>query len=270
MKYLKPVLFFMFAALVAFAVWAGVYYYQDRLIFFPDAPADENAGPTPAVFQAVRVKTRDGLDLGALYFPGDKSKPAILWNHGNAYDIYKLAFILQPYIDANFPIYMTEYRGFGDNPGKFSEDGFTRDIAAGWDFLKSRGHEKIVLHGYSMGCAMAARFAATTHRPAALVLEAPFKDLASVARHRFGRIPFMKLFLKYRMNTARDVSAVSAPTLILHGDADDVIPASHARAVYDASASRNKDFILIPGGTHKLYKSGSYKIIIDWLNKNIK
>ncbi len=271
MKYIKYLLLFVLVVILVFGVRIAAYHYQDRLIFFPNESADESIQPIPPQFQTVQVKTRDGLNLHALYFSGDKSKPAILWNHGNAYDVYKLAFILQPYIDANFPVYMTEYRGFGGNPGRFSEPGFINDIDAGWQFLKSQGHENIVVHGYSMGCATSAEFANIGHRPTALILESPFTDLASVARHRYRFIPFAKWLLKYDMNTLQNVMAIDdVPTLILHGDADKIIPFSHGAAVYDASPADVKKFILIPGGTHKLYQSNSYNLIIDWLKGNVK
>lgn len=271
MKYIKRLLLFILAVIMVCSVRICVYHYQDGLIFFPNEPADENIQQTPPQFQTVQVKTSDGLNLHALYFPGDKSKPAILWNHGNAYDVYKLAFILQPYIDVNFPVYMTEYRGFGGNPGHFSERGFMNDIDAGWQFLKSQGHENIVVHGYSMGCATSALFANIAHRPTALVLESSFTDLASVARHRYRFIPFVKWLLKYDMNTLQNVMAIDdVPILILHGDADNTIPFSHGASVYDASPADAKKFILIPGGTHKLYKFNSYNLIIDWLKENVK
>lgn len=238
---------------------------QDAQIFFPDEPADDDVKPTPHELKKVYVKTSDGLDLMALYFKGDKSKPAILWNHGNAWDVWKMGFILQPYIDAGYPVYMTEYRGFAGNPGKFSEIGFIRDITAGWDFLKSQGHDKIIVHGYSMGCAHSARFAATIHSPIALILEAPFSDFASMAKHRIGNIPFIKLFLKYKMKTARYARRVTAPTLISHGDADEIIPTAQGITVFNACGAKNKECVIIPSGTHRLFKSGSYDIILNWL-----
>jgi dipeptidyl aminopeptidase/acylaminoacyl peptidase len=266
----KLTLAFIIGLAVAACAAAAVFYSkQDGMIFFPDEPADEDIMPTPTQFEKVNVETSDGLRLMALYFPGDKLKPAILWNHGNAFDVWKLGFILRPYIDAGFPVYMTEYRGFGGNPGKFSEEGFIRDIAAGWDFLKSKGHDKIIIHGYSMGCALSARFAATVRQPVALVLEAPFETLAHMARHRKGNIPLIGLFLKYEMNTAKHAKGVSAPTLVIHGDADETVPIAQARAVYESAAAARKDFIIVPGGTHRLFKSGSYEIIMDWLGKNM-
>jgi esterase/lipase len=240
---------------------------QDAQIFFPDEPADSDVKLTPNELQEVKVRTSDGLDLMALYFQGDKSKPAILWNHGNAWDVWKHGFMIKPYIDAGYTVYMTEYRGFAGNPGKFSEKGFILDIAAGWDFLKSQGFDRIIVHGYSMGCAHSARFAVTVHEPAALILEAPFQDFASMAKHRIGNIPFIKLFLKYKMKTAKYVRQVFVPTLVLHGTDDEIIPPAQGKAVFDACGAQNKECIIIPNGTHRLFKFNSYQIILDWLKR---
>lgn len=238
---------------------------QDSHIFFPDEPADADVKPTPREFEKINVHTSDGLDLMALYAAGDKSKPAILWNHGNAFDVWKMAFILQPYLEAGYCVYMTEYRGFAGNPGKFSEDGFIRDIAAGWDFLKLNGYDKIIVHGYSMGCAHSARFA-TICSPYALVLEAPFASFASMVRERIGNIPFIKCFLKYKMQTTKYIRKVTSPTLILCGDSDEIIPMSQGISVFDMCGAKNKKCVVIPGATHRLFKSGSYDIILKWLS----
>lgn len=242
-----------------------VYFWQDKIIFNPKKINPEGALPRPPELKRVGVKTSDGLDLQALYFPGDKTKPAVMWQHGNAYDIDQLGFVMKPYIDAKFPVYMTEYRGFGGNGGKLSEDGFINDIEAGWNFLKSRGHGDIVVHGFSMGCALSARFAATRRTPHALVLEAPFANLRSLITQTRRKLLPAARFLRYDMDTEKWVGRVNAPTLVVHGDSDRKVPVAGGRAVFDASAAAEKEMMVVQGGTHYLYQSGSIGPIMNWL-----
>jgi alpha-beta hydrolase superfamily lysophospholipase len=117
-----------------------------------------------------------------------------------------------------------------------------------------------------MGCALSARFAETVDNPVALILEVPFSDFLSMAKHRAGNIPFMRMFVKYKMKTSKHIKHVAAPTLILHGTADEAIPTQQGRAVYAAAGAKNKKLIIIPDGTHRLFKFGSYEKILDWLS----
>jgi dipeptidyl aminopeptidase/acylaminoacyl peptidase len=71
------------------------------------------------------------------------------------------------------------------------------------------------------------------------------------------------------MKTAKYVGAVSAPTLILHGTDDEIIPTSQGRAVFDACGAINKECIIIPNGTHRLFKYDSIKMILDWLSQTL-
>ena len=50
--------------------------------------------------------------------------------------------------------------------------------------------------------------------------------------------------------SVESVRSITMPTLIIHGDADQVIPYSMGREVYASSASADKRFITIRGGKH--------------------
>jgi len=43
---------------------------------------------------------------------------------------------------------------------------------------------------------------------------------------------------------------VSLPTLILHGEADALLPLAHGQALYQASASPSKQLVIIEGAGH--------------------
>ncbi|MCA8952771.1 MAG: alpha/beta fold hydrolase [Planctomycetes bacterium] len=45
---------------------------------------------------------------------------------------------------------------------------------------------------------------------------------------------------------------ISVPTLIVHGDADEVVSHSHSRRFFDAVAAERKRLWIVPGGDHRL------------------
>ncbi len=66
------------------------------------------------------------------------------------------------------------------------------------------------------------------------------------------------------------VENITVPTLIFHGAADSLIPVAEAEKIQSFSGARNKQFLLIPGGTHNnLAQIGGelfYKTIKEFAN----
>ncbi|MDR0449530.1 MAG: alpha/beta hydrolase [Rickettsiales bacterium] len=247
------------AAGATLAYSTAVFLVQDMLLFKPGkknpAGAAEYSFPE---FREVFIETADRLRLRARYYAGDKSRPAILYNHGQSYDIDKLAFVMKPYIEEGFPVYMTGYRAYGGNPGKYSEAGFVLDIGAGWNFLRAHGHDKIIVHGFSMGCAHSASFAAN-EKPHALILESSFAKLSE-------KVPTpARPLIKYKMDVEERARTITAPALVLHGGNDKKVPIAQGRKVFDALPGGNKEFMEIPDAGHYTYNNGSITKIIDWL-----
>ncbi len=62
------------------------------------------------------------------------------------------------------------------------------------------------------------------------------------------------------------------PFLIMHGDADDVVPASQSEELYQAlkTAGVEVDLHIIAGGNHFLANPDNAKIVIDFLDKHLK
>jgi fermentation-respiration switch protein FrsA (DUF1100 family) len=49
---------------------------------------------------------------------------------------------------------------------------------------------------------------------------------------------------------ARKLAAINAPTLILHGELDDLIPPEEGRTLYNGISSARKELVIIPGAGH--------------------
>jgi fermentation-respiration switch protein FrsA (DUF1100 family) len=142
---------------------------------------------------------------------------------------------------------MIDYRGFGRSEGAPSEEGVYADADAGYDYLMRRGipSERLVLHGESLGTAVAVDLAA--RRPCGgLILEAPFPSIRAVA----GRIlPLIGPTVVSGFETARKIPETRQPLLIIHGEADSLIPIKMGQEVFDA-APQPKDFWRLPEAGH--------------------
>jgi fermentation-respiration switch protein FrsA (DUF1100 family) len=93
-----------------------------------------------------------------------------------------------------------------------------------------------------------AAYAATVGEPNGIVLEAGFPSMRAVVRSS-PVLWALSWFSSYEFPTARWMSAVRAPVLVLHGDEDSVIPYGLGQQLY-AQVPGPKQFLTIAGGDH--------------------
>jgi fermentation-respiration switch protein FrsA (DUF1100 family) len=92
---------------------------------------------------------------------------------------------------AGLAVLLFDYRGYGGNPGRPSDEGLAHDVRAAHRFLI--GEVEVALarlpyYGESLGSAVVTELA-TERPPAGLVLRSPFVDLASVGRVHYPFLP---------------------------------------------------------------------------------
>jgi len=93
-----------------------------------------------------------------------------------------------------------------------------------------------------------AAHAARTARPDGLILESTFPDKASVIRgHVLLRT--LNLLASYRFETAAMLRGFAGPTLVMHGDADSVVPYAAGRELFNALAGP-KRLVTLRGADH--------------------
>jgi fermentation-respiration switch protein FrsA (DUF1100 family) len=149
-----------------------------------------------------------------------------------------------------FHVLLTDYRGYGGNPGRPTQAGLSADSRAARDFLLSRRDvdpDRLIYFGESLGAGVAADLAAD-HPPAALILRSPFTSLVDVGRHHYPFLP-VALLLRDRFEALGRIGQLRAPLLVIAGDRDAVVPFDHSRRLYDA-APQPKELVVIRGADH--------------------
>lgn len=195
----------------------------------------------------VWLTASDGVRLHAWWVRREGSRIATLFLHGNAGNVTHRVHALEAIPAAGSSLLLLDYRGYGRSEGSPTEQGVYRDAEAGYEWLLARGYgpEQIVLHGESLGTAVAVELA--SRRPCrGLVLEAPFSSARAVA----GRVlPVLGPTLISGFDSARRIRRVHAPVFILHGDRDDIIDIALGRELF-AAANEPKTFWEVPGAGH--------------------
>lgn len=205
------------------------------------------------------LRTADGLTLYAWWFPargdGDRdadagNEPVLLWAHGNAGNLTGRAVHADAIAQRGLSVLVFDYRGYGKSEGRPSEQGIYRDIEAAYEFLVNElgvAPQRIVLLGRSLGAAPAARLA-TRVPHAGLVLIAPVPSARRMARRMFGGLP-VDLLVRARFPVTEWVAQRATPLLVMHGDADDIIPLDYGREVF-AAAAEPKQFVTLANAGH--------------------
>jgi fermentation-respiration switch protein FrsA (DUF1100 family) len=144
---------------------------------------------------------------------------------------------------------MLEYRGYGGNPGSPREAGLIADAEAALEFLDSAGipRNRLVIYGESLGTGVAVQLAAR-NRVAAVILESPYTSIAAAAQYHYPFIPAV-LLVWDRFDSLSRIRAVEAPVLVMHGEADRIVPVRFGRALF-AAASEPKEGWFVPGAGH--------------------
>jgi fermentation-respiration switch protein FrsA (DUF1100 family) len=238
---------------------------QRRLMYFPDT-----AHVTPSEAGLSRVaeevlETPDGARVLAWYGKAEPGQPTILYFHGNGGSLETRSERIRKYMARGLGVFMMTYRGFGGSSGAPSESANVADATLAYDRLRALGvgAADIILYGESLGTGVAVQVAAA--RPAAgLVLDAPYTSMVELAALHYPYVPGRWLMTD-RYETRRHIADVTAPLLVIHGEADDVGPVAMGREVY-ALAPGPKTLRTFPGAGHgDHYKFGSYDALYAWI-----
>ncbi len=184
---------------------------QRKLMYFPQTAANLN--------KVEQVQFQTDVELhGWVLNPG---KPqAIIYYGGNAeadgYNHYEFSQLFPDY-----SVYLINYRGFGNSQGSPSEQTLFSDAEAIYQQLQKK-HDSISLIGRSLGSGIAA-YVASRHPVTRLALITPYNSIQEIAQQRFKMFP-MSILLKDKYESWKYVGDITAETLILVAEFDQVIP----------------------------------------------
>ena len=259
------------AAIYLFVVIA-IFIFQRHLEYFPySAPMDAPKDAGVPEMSPVHVTTTDGLDLVAWFAPPKKKNgDIVVLFHGNAGNIEMRSNKARLLLDHGYGVFLSEYRGFGGNPGDPSEQGLYEDGRAALKWLENKGYKKsqLVIYGESVGTGIAVQMALEL-QPKYLILEAPFTSAADVAKDAYHHLLPVDLLMHDRYDSIDKIAKIKTSLLIIHGTADSVVPTKFGIQLFKA-ASQPKRLLLVHDANHwNLYNYGAGERIADWLDKQV-
>jgi fermentation-respiration switch protein FrsA (DUF1100 family) len=227
---------------------------QRRLIYFPDRSAPPPAAQVLAGGQDVSLRTGDGLDLGAWLVrppPGTTDRQVgVLVAPGNAGNRVARVPLAAALAGRGLTVLLVDYRGYGGNPGSPTEAGLAQDVDAARAYLVDRvgiPAERLYYFGESLGAAVVTALAAR-QPPAGLILRSPFIDLPAAGQEHYPFLP-VRLLARDRFPVRDHIGGIKAPTLVVYGTADSVVPPAQSRAVADSAAGPVR-VVVVEGADH--------------------
>lgn len=201
------------------------------------------------------IEVETGVRLSCGFWAAGQKYPTILYFHGNGETAGIYQWIAPDYNRRKINLFVAEYRGYGTSDGKPTITNLVQDahpIFQGFrEILSKEGYARsYFIMGRSLGSIPALEIA--FHYPAeisGLIIES---GAANNFRSLWG----------YLDKTGRDtmenseflnkvkIRSVYCPTLIIHGERDQIIPVQEGMELYENSPARDKRRLIIPGADH--------------------
>ena len=204
---------------------------SDRMIFQPQRSSYQD---TPEV---LKLTSTDGTRISALSLPNASATYTILFSHGNAEDLGDNRQFFEELRRAGFSVFAYDYHGYGTSGGTPSEKTVYSDADAAYEYLTRSleiPSQRIISFGRSVGAGAAIDLAARK-RLAGLIVQSGFTSAFRV----LTSIPLVP-FDKFR--NLEKIARVHCPVLIMHGQADRVVPFQHGLQLYERANQPKMNF----------------------------
>lgn len=254
------------------AAWASFDAIERAMIYPFD---DRRVAPAAAGVPDMQEVARAGLVVWET--DANPGQPVIFYLHGNAGNLAGRAGRFSRFMAQGFGVIAPAYPGSSGSDGRPSQDAITKAIRDIWRGLPDRlGRDaRVVIYGESLGTGVAMQLlgSAVTRPekglvPAGMILEAPFTSVRDVARHLYpGTGPLLD-HLTQEWNSMAWADTLTMPLLVVHGQTDRMIPPEQGRALYEAAATGDKTFLLVPGAGHNdLWRSDTLPRFWHFINR---
>lgn len=209
----------------------------------------------PQGMEDLFISLADGVEVhGWLYrhSAGNDSTPIMLFFHGNGENLetLRLSGILPDFQSLGVHLLALDYPGYGRSGGSSSESALIKaaDVAFAWMSENFPANPKIIC-GWSLGAAVAFQAAAKrSDEITGFIALSPWTSLPDVAAVHYPRWMVNSL-LNEEYNSLAAAGQIHCPALIIHGEADQIIPAVQGEKVAAAMGAPAR-WVKVPRAGH--------------------
>jgi alpha/beta superfamily hydrolase len=194
-----------------------------------------------------------GIYLDGLMHVGRKDSPGIVLaaphpNFGGTMDFYLLTDLVREFSKDGWTTLRFNYRGVAPSTGTYGNgSGEIEDIVKAVEFIrrhKNVNKERLALVGYSFGGSLVL-MAAEKVKPKLIV------GISSATNPPETRLDVLDY-----------VSRITAPVMLIHGNADEMVPFKDSNKIFDALANSTEKYIHFIDGANHIY-TGKGKMVVS-------
>ncbi len=241
-------------------------------------PRSENGLAPPAGCDLLRIRTADGTRIGGRSYFQAAEAAHILFFHGNGEIAQDYDDIARVYNSVGLNFSVIDYRGYGTSEGTPTIAAMLADSHDVFEFMEGRLAERRHtgprwIMGRSLGSAPAIEAAHIfAEKIDGLIIESGFARTLDLLA-RIGIDPDQLGITENPASSNQGkIADIAIPTLIMHGEFDQIIPVSHARDLFRQSPASAKKLHIIPGADHNTLMPAAgmayFQVISDFITEN--
>ena len=229
---------------------------RPEILNFLFHPRKETGRSLPDYAKNFDIIAEDGTLIGSRMYLTDPDKPHILFFHGNgeiAEDYDEIGAVFMRY-GMNFII--VDYRGYGRSEGSPGVASMIQDshhaLTSICKWLKTENRSgPLWIMGRSLGSASAIELASNyPDKIKGLIIESGFAHTIALLQRIGVNTQLLNLKDEHIISNLQKIKKYSGPTIIIHGEFDQVIPVSHGKDLFKNSPASLKKIHVIKGADH--------------------
>ena len=246
-----------------------------KAIFHPRKEILPGPLPPNAVDHGIAVD--EGVRLSARFYLASKDDPSILFFHGNGEIVSDYDMIGPMYSKYGINFMVVDYRGYGNSGGEPSVTDMMEDsriiFSSFKDWLAAAEYTgPLLVMGRSLGSAPALEIASLFQEQiAGLIIESGFATTLPLLLTMGVDVQGLDITEDDGFQNVRKISSINKPTLIIHGQRDEIIPVNSAALLQAQSPARIKELQIVPGAGHNtiIAQAGEmyFSVIKQFINK---
>lgn len=232
---------------------------------------------SPSGVPTYSIEVGEGISIVCGFWASSKDNPSILYFHGNGETVGTHEWIAPLYNQRGMNLFVADYRGYGTSDGKPTISNMIGDAHIIFENFKGIIEREgfngsIFVMGRSLGSVPAIELAHNYQDEIrGLIIE-------SGAANNFRRL------WSHPGNTGNEaglseenpflnkvkVRQVLKPTLIMHGEYDQIISVTEGEELYQNSGARDKRILIIPGAGHNDIMVVNQSLYFDTIEEFVK
>ncbi len=221
---------------------------------------------------------------GNLHLPEETNPPVVIGSHGlfaNRHSPKQIA-LARLCISVGIGYFRFDHRGCGDSQGDFAQKlsfaGRCRDLLNACDIIQNRNDtgNRIALFGSSLGGAVALFAASVINVESVITFAAPLNSkcvLEAVKKSNCLKKPASTPIVQLMDYDLYNRLPKICNVLIIHGEADEIVPVSHAQIIFDRVSSP-KEIRIQQQGDHRMndpsHQEAFGRLCVQWFQKGFK